>query len=609
MAPKLFQRNNIPFSRLQWRKWELKPLSSFPSRPVNGLDTETLDGYARLICASDGRSLLCDDIDALLAFLCHKSFRTSHNFFYNIAFDYEAIMKYLPVDTLGEMLDTGRCDYNGYSLKAIPGKMFSITRDKHRYSFYDLWQFYESSLETAAARYLGKEKYIVPLDRVQIGTSAVYWQTHMADIETYCRNDAMLTKALGELLQGEVTTTFQFTPKHYVSKAGLSKQYFRHTCLIPDVRRIPRRALEFAFNAYHGGRFEVTERGNCGFCTAIDINSAYPYQIANLLDVTKGEWRQVRRRNTEAEIGFYACRITHHFSVLPYAALKVAGQTFYPYGRWYGFLTGEEIDAIRSCGDIEVYAGWEFYPDEYVYPFRDAINHLYQAKSGAKKGSYQYSLYKIAMNSLYGAFYEKVIQPDGTIRVGSLFNPVYATLITARTRLALTTKALEYGQNAVCLATDGILIKGDVDLIDSKELGAFSLKERGESIVLRSGIYTIGEECKQRGVIKSASIKTPFGDFHSIFDYLKAYPDRTTYPILFNRPIHMREALKHNKKYTKDDINRFMNLELSFDLNTEVKRVFERRGLTGRDLLETNVKSIPWSAETLLRHIRGGEGE
>lgn len=609
MASPLFQRNNISFNRLQWRRWELKPLSSFPSRPVHGLDTETLDGYARLICCSDGRSLECDNIDDILAFLCHKSARGAHNFFYNIQYDYEAIMKYLPVDTLGEMLDTGKVTYGDFSLKAIPGKMFSITRDKHRYSFYDLWQFYETSLEKAAARYLGKDKYIVDLDRAQIGTNALYWQSHGADIETYCLNDASLTKALGDLLQAEVTDTFQFTPKHYVSKAGLSKQYFRHTCEIPDTRRIPRSVFEYAFNAYHGGRFEVTERGNCGECTAIDINSAYPYQIANLLDITKGEWRQVRKRNNEASIGFYACRLSHHYAHLPYCALKLKGQTFYPYGSWYGYITGDEIDLLQKCGEVKVYAGWEFYPTEESYPFREAIYHLYQAKSKAKKGSYQYSLYKIAMNSLYGAFYEKVLMPDGSFRVGSLFNPVYATLITARTRLALTTKALEYGQNAVCLATDGILIKGDVDLIDSKELGAFSLKERGESIVLRSGIYTIGEECKQRGVIKSASIKTPFGDFHSIFDYLKAYPDRTTYPILFNRPIHMREALKHNKKYTKDDINRFMNLELSFDLNTEVKRVFERRGLTGRDLLETNVKSIPWSAETLLRHIRGGEGE
>jgi hypothetical protein len=599
----VFQRNNIPFSSLSWRRWPLKPLASFPSRKVYGFDTETLDGYCRLITCSDGRVYQGHDIEEILTFLTYKGCRSAHNFFYNISYDMDSIFKYMPVETLKEILLTGKAEYVGYHIKAIPGKVYTFTKAKHRYSYYDLWQFYESSLETAAKKYLGEDKYILPIDRHQIGTSAAYWQLHGEDIETYCMNDSRLTERLGEALQREVSNTFSFTPKHYVSKAGLSKQYFRHRCQIPDVKRIPRGALEYAFNAYHGGRFEVTERGNIGFATAIDINSAYPYQIANLLDITRGEWRHCRRMNPEATYGFYACRITHHYSHLPLCALKLSGQTFYPWGEWHGFLTKEEIEEVEKRGEVRIYAGWEFFPDEEVYPFREAIYHLYNAKSRAEKGSYQYSLYKIVMNSLYGAFYEKVLMPDGTFRVGSLFNPIYATLITARTRVALTKEAWKYGRKAVCLATDGILIRGDIAPESSSDLGAFSVKEQGESVILRSGIYTIGKECKQRGVIKSHSIKTPYGDFSSIFDYLTAFPDMSSYPVILHRPIHLREAVTHSKKYTVEDVNKFMNMTLTFDLNTERKRVFAKRDLTGRDLLETSIESVPWKAETLLSHL------
>lgn len=602
-----FHGNSIPFSSLVWRKWELKPLSSFPSRAVYGFDTETLDGWCKLITCSDGRVLKDGDIDDILSFLTYRQCRGAHNFFYNIDYDMDAILKFLDTDTLKTLLETGEADYEKYHIKMIAGKFYTFTLSKHRYSFYDLWQFYDSSLEVAARKYLGEEKYTIPLDRVQIGNSASYWQTHSKDIETYCLNDARLTKALGEALQREAITTFQFTPKHYVSKAGLSKQYFRHRCLIPDTRQIPKPAMAYAFQAYHGGRFEVTERGNVGQATAIDINSAYPYQISNLLDVTKGEWRHVHKRNTEATYGFYACRVSHHYAFLPLLPLKLWGQTFYPYGEWNTFLTGDEIDELRKVGSVDVIRGWEFYAGEEIYPFREAIEHLYKAKSTAKKGSYQYSLYKIVMNALYGAFYEKVLLPDGNLRVGSLFNPVYATLITSRTRLDLYREARKYGRNAVCLATDGILVKGKTPLTSSNELGAFSIKETGESIILRSGIYTIAGDTKQRGMIKATRLKTPFGEFNSIFDYITAFPDRKQYPVLINRPIHLREAIRHCKKYTKEDINRFMSLEMSFDLNTEIKRVFERSDLIGRDLLEGSVKSQPWRADTLLSHHKGRE--
>jgi hypothetical protein len=58
----------------------------------------------------------------------------------------------------------------------------------------------------------------------------------------------------------------------------------------------------------------------------------------------------------------------------------------------------------------------------------------------------------------------------------------------------------------------------------------------------------------------------------------------------------LREALKSAGKWSKADINRFFDRDITFDLNTETKRIFRTREITGRDLLETEIPSEPYNA-------------
>jgi len=592
----LIRENNLPFHLLRFRRFALTPLKSFPERDILGVDTETLNGYARLIAFSDGSFLESDDIDEILAFLSRKEIRGKIVFFYNIAYDFDAIVKYLPESALKTLIDTGKCEYHKYLIRYIPKKLFSLHYSKHKTAFYDIFQFFDSSLESAANRYLQDTKYKDDIDRAILGSNSQYWKDNREAIIRYCINDAQLTARLGEILHREVKTVFGFTPKNYVSKAGISKQYFRYHCDIPDIRRVPKNALEFAFHSYHGGRFEVTYRGNCGYCTGIDINSAYPYEIANLIDITRGQWRKTRKFTPDADIGFYAVGLQLPYLWLSPLAYKIYGQTIYPYGSWYCYITKEELEAIKPFCEPRIIAGWEFFADEKVYPFRDAIYRLYSAKSRAEKGSYQYSLYKIVMNSLYGSFYEKIRQEDGTYKTGSFFNPIYASLITANTRLKLWQEARKFGEKACCLATDGILVKGDIDHDSSDELGRFSVKERGECIILRSGIYSIGDDTRQRGVRKQGRIATPYGSYTSLFSYIAQNPSLSRYPVTINRPLHLREALISAGKWSKADINRFFDRDITFDLNTETKRIFRLREITGKTLLEEEIPSEPYNA-------------
>jgi len=69
-------------------------------------------------------------------------------------FDIEGMLKYAGERVLKELYYSGRSEYRDCLLRYVPKKVFSIRKDKHVYKYYDLWQYFHSSLENAASKYL-----------------------------------------------------------------------------------------------------------------------------------------------------------------------------------------------------------------------------------------------------------------------------------------------------------------------------------------------------------------------------------------------------------------------------------------------------------------------
>lgn len=585
--------NKIRYADIVKRRYALSELKDAPYRPCKAFDTETLHGYAHLIADSNGKYKLDLDLEILLEWLTHRDYRDSHNFFYNIQYDFDAIMKYCTTSELNELVDEGKLDIYGVKISYIQGKTFKLVKNKKAWAYYDLQPFYESSLANASLKYLEGVKNEDNLDIVKIGSNPAYWAAHEADIIKYCIQDCKLTADLADILQIDLIKTLGVNPKSYVSKASMSKSYFRHKCNIPDVRFINPKAKYLAFQAYHGGRFEVTQRGKVGFCTALDINSAYPAEIADLIDITRGEWKNTLDLNKNAHYGFYLATVNIPYMYLPPLAVNWYNTVIFPCGSWTAFFTKEELESLDGIGSYEIHEGCEFWPDKLIYPFKDAINDLYAKKRVTDKKDFKYSLYKIIMNSLYGCFYEKYKDAAGIMHAGMFFNPVYASIICANTRLQLWNMGRKYGKRGVSLATDGILIQGDVKEPTSKALGAWGDDGSGEATILRSGIYSIGEKLRQRGMMKTNAYKTPYGSYANLFDYIKDQPHMKKYPVYNERPVHLKEAIKHHKKYTKEDINIWQEANIAFDLNTDVKRIFTETDITGQELLSMNIQSQP----------------
>lgn len=612
----LRQTNPLKWENLEIFYRDLKQPRPCTIEKVHAIDTETLNGYARLIADNTGRFRLVDNLDDCLSFLTFKPYQQSFNFWYNLQYDFDAIFKYLPLDSLKTLVDVGEVQYGPYNISYIPKKLFKIRKSKKAYVFYDVAQFFESSLEVAAFKYLGGIKNPDNLDRAAIGTQAAYWEAHREEIIKYCGIDANLTAGLGRVLIDAFKHDIGFTPKSYASKASVSKQYFRTCCNIPNIARVPEWAMYHAYNAYYGGRFEVLEKGNLGECSLIDINSAYPYQIANLLDVSRGKWRPVTEMHEKATYGFYKAVITvTPAPFCPFAYRLPNGVVCYPAGQWVGYVTKEEIEAYRNAADVRIIQGAEFYATEEVYPFRQAIHDLYEQKAKAGKTDFKYNLYKVLMNSLYGCFYEKIEDttkggPGKTHKTGILFNPIYATIITANTRIQEYNEALKYGEAVAAFATDSLLLKGKHYAGSDKSLGLFSDDGAGESIVLKAGIYQIAGKTKARGITSSAAgrggedadgpikeaaryINTPHGNFNNLFDYIRQQPKLTEYKIISSRPLHLKECIKQPTAKGHSQINIFTPTEYTININKDFKRLWSGRFNSGGDIYDTRLTSRP----------------
>lgn len=580
----LINKNIIPFEMLEFTTFEPKKLTKQIDKPILALDTETLDGFVKLIADSTTsynyfENLSNKNLDLILQFLTSNRFENSHNFFYNLNYDVNAIIKYLPEKNLNELyqglemekynwktkekevrLVNNTTKYNDYTLFFIPKKIFKISKNHKTYTYYDIAQFFGNSLEYNAKKYLNKDKYIHILndgnkiDGQALGTNEIYWKINKDTIIEYCINDCILTKELGDILYNTLKNKINIMPNSFISKASITKEYYKKFIDIPFIKNIPKSAIKYAFDSYCGGRFETIKRGNVGKCTLFDINSAYPFHMKNLIDINQGEWKRTKSLHESAYYGFYKVKLLTKFNkISPISIALPNGINVFPITELITFLTKQELLSFENYIDYEIISGWEYYPKEIIYPFNDFIELVYNHKNNTDKNNFEYSLWKILMNGGYGTFYEKHLDKiRNKIITGKFFNPIYATLITKQTQIQLFDLAIDNLNDLVAFATDSCLFNGNPDINISKDLGKWDIEynPNSESLVLKSGIYKIGDSMKNRGIKKAEFLKTPYGNYDSIFTYIENQPNLSIYPIKMIRPLTFIEVLLHHKKHT-----------------------------------------------------------
>lgn len=478
---------------------------------------------------------------------------TKEFFFWNLKFDASAIMKTFSEKEIETILEFDKlvtvCKFKGEDMTVeityLEGKYMEIKPvkffiDGYKYGavkFWDISQFYyKMRLDVAGKKYLGIGKMETCFDGTKLDVSRLeeiirvedmntgemmqlpYYEYYRKDIEKYAILDAKLAGDLTRLKKKQFNDSgIRFSNPY--SLANVSQKHLLENYEVPSLNpyvyaeglhgNIANWILKFAFTCYTGGWFEVC--GN-GFVdenvSAWDLASAYPYVQYHLDDTSKGEWYVSNSRESFDELiketypmqlGFVEAfiKFPKENNWNPLTRKSDLGTLISP-NMIQGIFTLDEIkEAMKWSPEIlEIGEFCIFYPSTENKPFRPFINKFYGIKMTSDKSTADYATSKVLLNSIYG---KKIQNTKG--KAGKMFNPIYASVITAYTRVRLAEMMRLNNQKVLSLATDGVVLNNENPVIPKLELPAcYNLGEWENEVndgielafvCIQSGVYSL----------------------------------------------------------------------------------------------------------------------
>ena len=568
-----------------------------PLQKIIGFDSEAYrSGLTFLYATSEGDIIAPPD---LFSVLVSDKYLSSNFVTWNLKYESGAILRVFPHKVLHALQQFHEAEYvfrdEKYLLSYIPHKQLRIKQDKwHGKSvrFWDMSPFYgRVKLETAAKEYLHESKHDV---NPELFTEE-YVKAHFDEIAKYCVQDCVLTKRLADLWISKFEQTGISVTSLY-SEASISFTYIsRKTDIVTPYEYwdYNKKLIRYAFESYEGGKFEVLARGKfSGY--EYDISSAYPKEIANLIDIRNARIVYSNAYVPEAVYGFLRVRISlkNPDVRLPCGVLHKIRT--YPMGSYFITITKQEYDYITKELSVPVEiidAAW-IIVSCIRYPYDNIINELYIQKSfWKKKDRLRSNNYKIIMNGFYGKMAQCIEDVEGNYVAGQGWNPIYASIITANTRIAVTRLQNLLGRDALAVHTDSVITRVRIpDRFIGKNMGEFELVEEGDGVIVACGIYQINDQSALKGIIRDKDDKLTHKKSRTIIDILKGHPGQSEIELRIRHVESWLQSMSMNHPVSA--INVFSDEPKKLDLNCDTKRIWPG-DVTSDDLLNSLQFSEP----------------
>jgi len=544
-----------------------------------GLDSEAYDtGKPFMICLSTGALLKPEDMPGALFDHCDGE----HVAVYNLKYDSGAVLYHMPEDIMGELWEKTRTHWGPYLVEYIPHKSLTFTRGRdHWVRLWDVSQFYAMSLDNAAQRYLGKRKLDVETKTFR----QAYVRKHWAKLKRYCVRDAQLCAELGDFLLDKLGQ-FGIRATALYSSASLSFRYFADRCRIVTSWRFWKRyreLLPYAMDSYEGGKFEVTARASCE-AHEYDIVSAYPYEIAQLVDISTAEVIKSKRYHPGATYGFIRAEVYNPRGLHVPCGLMLDGVRVYPAGRYFVTITKAEYEYLREIGvEVRILSAYWLAVRWPTMPYAEVVAELFALKARYKgNDAMLYEVSKRMLNSFYGKTCQMIPDWKGNVNAGLGWNPMYASIITANTRIAMCRAQNMLGPRCLAVHTDSVITTEPLpaDMVTG-QLGGFAHEVSGPATIIACGMYEIDGSCAFKG------LEPPKGETWRAILGRNKRREFIEYPVL-----RVESWVESMAKGHRDRINLFEHGTKQIDLNCDTKRVWHRR-VTGGDLLGPVEQSTP----------------
>lgn len=553
-----------------------------------GLDTETINGFCRLLCLSDGRTFKISSFEDVWEFF--KVFKTKKKVYFlawNADYDIQSLLKYFPSEVIPVLLKGIEFEYGEFSFQYIKGKFFQFEGN----FIFDACQYYGLKLGVAAEQYLGEKKK--DIDASNITEENIY----SMEVIDYCITDALLCHKLFNKFQMSLPETLKFVKP--ISNAFYSFAYFRKELL---GNRVVEPVNQYFRNAYSGGRFEILNRGHFKNLYVYDINSAYPFELAKLRTLRNSHCLNYSGYMKDATYSVYHVKANIDTKFVSPVLMKNKGLCIYPVGDYEGFVTKGEYERIQKydpkiISAVHVLAGKD-------KPFEERINFLYEKK----KTSLFPLPFKVILNSLYGKMAQSLmkyiktsdlpgeisvvdyIDEDGITYIKfediSHSNFVYSSEVTARVRLRMFDLMEKYPDDILMVSTDSVISKIPLPLPLSENIGEWKLEKWNEAYLIGSGVYFYRKGSSWLGKFRGFNVSEEKAKL-ILGTILNSKVPKIEFKTI--KRFSIQESLRlHDEELS----NMILEVSKSLNINFDKKRIWAKGWKSGQDIKGSNIKSL-----------------
>ena len=539
------------FNKILLNKNSFKPNQVYKTRKsVISLDTETERGLAFVIGIQTDKTKSIFRIKSFNDFInCIKMYSNrSLLFFYNLNYDYQALIKLLSDNQIQFLMDYDTLETKDFIINYIPNKCFDlfIKSINKNYKFFDIAQFFSHmSLDNTGKKFFNVSKLSLSDEGIDIkNLSAVDYDNDIKYkniIDKYLLRDIELTYKLCSYVIDLSIDTLDLYPKTLYSQASIFQQKYlelaRRKLSLPS-----RKILQYGLNAYNGGRFECFKKGFFENAQIEDINSAYPKHMAELPNLDGGKWIKDKSYHSDSLISLF--KVSFVIQDMKISPIKNDNKNLglcYPIGSYKDvYINKTEYDTIKEyTPNIKIQNAYHYFNNNPEYPFH-FIKGYYNKRVAMKKDENgNEMLIKICINGGYGKTIqlvpnikeikcnaqnykeisnkykgliidtyvneigEMVLRVKENFKAGILFNPVYANEITANTRCDLFNAVKNDMNSIISFATDGIIHQnGKLNIKQHKtKIGLWDTEYKGDIIFIGSGVYHLCDKKKNENVI------------------------------------------------------------------------------------------------------------
>ena len=573
------------------------------------------------------------DLDGLLNYLNMQKFKGSVNWFYNLDYDTNAILKFLDFDDRKHIAQFNQVDYKDYRIQIIPRKELKISKIRdgkpsNPTYFYDLAQFYNfTPLKILAEQTKYSKVHVADISQVDL--NKYYTDDEYRELwNDRCVIDCKITVVMADKLTNNIKKIVGVNS--YKSKASIARRYVLEN-LKHDLKMPSTSMLDAALKAFHAGHIETCRLGTFKNITNLDINSAYPSFIAQLYE-TSGNFTHNREYEPDTAYSFYLIDLDFQNEFLSPVWYQKSNGNYHVNGKCETWVTQSELEYFMSNDyHLKIIKAYHIKKNQFTeQPFEYLVKDLYEARLEAKSRDDDIqSVYKVILNSIYGVTlnainikqlseYEtdlydvidgKLIFYESKYVAGNMYNPVFGTYITANTRMKLFNDFNHKMDKIVSVNTDGVYLTSKVNLPINKELGGYSYKKLPKIMFMGSGRYFVSsgqgvddKESRFRGVPLKPS---------KICGIMKDGKKAQTIELAKEKPIKLPESVKnsnyHYTTFAKFPIQDYVHRDEFNVFNRVVKQIYfktERRFWydqieTISDLWDKQIESRPFDIQEL----------